>query len=157
VSTFVNEPSTVDPDAYTVRRSITIAAAADKVWAAITEAELLARWFPQTVDLPAMAVGATGTFAFEGHGNVHVVIEELDPPHMIAYRWGNESGEPPAVGSGASTVFRFTLDPVDGGTRLTVVESGFDTLKDPSARMEDNRGGWDWELNELVAYLEGAA
>ena len=44
-----------------------------------------------------------------------------------------------------------------GGTTLTVVESGFDALGDPIARMEDNRGGWTSELDELVAYLEGSA
>jgi hypothetical protein len=40
---------------------------------------------------------------------------------------------------------------------LTVVESGFDTLSDPAASMESNRGGWNSELDELVAYLEGVS
>jgi len=57
--------------------------------------------------------------------------------------------------SGETTVFRFTLESVGAGTQLTVVESGFDALRDPSAGMESNRGGWDFELDELVAYLEG--
>lgn len=56
-----------------------------------------------------------------------------------------------------STVFRFTLEPIASGTQLTVVESGFETLSDPAASLEGNRGGWDFELDELVAYLEGGA
>ncbi len=56
-------------------------------------------------------------------------------------------------------MFRFTLEPLDGGaaTQLTVVESGFDNLRDPATAMESNRGGWDSELDELVAFVEGSA
>jgi hypothetical protein len=38
-----------------------------------------------------------------------------------------------------------------------VVESGFDSLVNPVERMEGNRSGWDSELDELVAYLEGGS
>ena len=72
-------------------------------------------------------------------------------PRMIAYRWGG--GDADAVDRDHSTVFRFTLEPLDGGTQLTVVESGFDTLADPAAGMESNRAVWDSELDEIVAYL----
>lgn len=151
----VNEPSVVDSGEFTVKRTITIAAPIEKVWAAITEAEHIARWFGQAAVLDEVAVGAGGVFSFEGYGDFPVLIEELDPPRMIAYRWSNENARAvDPVDSDHSTVFRFALEPVDGGTQLTVVESGFDTLADPAASMEGNRGGWDSELDELVAYLE---
>ena len=159
MTTTTNPGATIDEDAYIVQRTITIEAPIEKVWAAVTEAEHLAKWFPQKVTLGAPAVGVSGTFTFEGHGTVPVVIEEVDAPRMIAYRWGNEIGEPAtaaAVDPARSTVFRFLLEPLESGTRLTVIESGFDALTDPTARMRDNRGGWDYELDELVAYLEGA-
>ena len=82
-----------------------------------------------------------------------VLIEEIDAPRMVAYRWGGDDAS--TVEPVRSTMFRFTLEPRGGGTQLTVVESGFDALADPAASMEDNRGGWDAELDELVAYLEG--
>ncbi len=148
-----NQPSIVDSDEFIVRRTITIAAPVEKVWAAITEADHIARWFGQRAVLDEVAVGAGGVFSFDGYGDVPVVIEELDPPRMIAYRWGGEDAH--AVDRDHSTVFRFTLEPLDDGTQLTVVESGFDALIDPAAGMESNRGGWDSELDELVAYLEG--
>lgn len=154
-----NQPSVIDSGEFTVRRTITIAAPIDKVWAAITEAEHIARWFPQRVVLDKVAPGADGVFSWDGYGDIPVRIEELDPPRMIAYRWSN--AEAPAtdrrVDADRSTVFRFTLEPADGGTQLTVVESGFDALADPAASMESNRGGWDSELDELVAYLEGGS
>ena len=160
MSMTVNDPSTVDADAFTVRRTVTIAAAPDKVWAAVTRPELIAQWFGNVAQLDRLEVGAEGEFGFEGYGRFPVRIEELDAPHTIAYRWGNENATPTAALDLAhSTVFRFTLEPLEGGTatRLTVVESGFDHLDNPTAAMEDNRGGWDSELDELVAFLEGSA
>lgn len=152
-----NPPATVDSDAFTVQRTITIAAPIDQVWAAVTEAEHIAKWFPQTAVLDEVAVGAEGTFAFEGYGEFPVRIEALDAPRMIAYRWGNDNTVAVPLDPAHSTVFTFTLEPIDGGTRLTVVESGFDVMSDPAASMEGNRGGWTSELDELVAYLEGAS
>ncbi|ACZ30886.1 Activator of Hsp90 ATPase 1 family protein [Xylanimonas cellulosilytica DSM 15894] len=157
MSMITNDPSVVDSDAFTVRRTITIAAPPEKVWAAVTQAEHIARWFPQAAVLDELAVGAGGTFTFNGYGAFPVRIEELDPPHVVAYRWGNDNTHAVPIHPDRSTVFRFTLEPVDGGTRLTVVESGFETLTDPGASMESNRGGWDAELDELVAYLEGGS
>ena len=154
MSMTVNEPSIADPDAFTVTRSVDIAAPVAKVWSAVTEPEHLARWFGQTIELDELAVGARGVFGFEGYGDSAVVIEELDPPRAIAYRWGNDKAG--GVDLEHSTVFRFTLEPTASGTRLTVVESGFENLSDPAASLEGNRQGWNSELDELVAYLEGA-
>jgi uncharacterized protein YndB with AHSA1/START domain len=162
MSMTINQPSTIDDRAFTVRRTITIAAPLEKVWAAVTEAEHIARWFPQTAVLDRVAVGGGGVFSFDGYGDFPVLIEELDPPRMIAYRWSNENARPvDPVDRAHSTVFRFTLEPValenGGGTQLTVVESGFDNLADPAGSMEGNRSGWDSELDELVAYLESGS
>lgn len=158
MSMTVNDPSIVDADAFTVRRTVTIAAAPEKVWAAVTQPELITQWFGQTARLDRLELGAEGEFGFEGYGTFPVRIEELDAPHAITYRWGNDNAtSTKSLAADNSTVFRFTLEPVDGGaaTRLTVVESGFDVLADPAAAMEGNRGGWDSELDELVAFVEG--
>jgi len=157
MSAFPNNPASIDLDRYTVSRTISIQAPVEKVWAAITEAKHLAKWFPHRAELPEAAVGARGVFSWDDYGDVPVAIVEFAPMTTVAYRWGNEGGAPADLDSGATTVFRFTLGAIDGGTSLTVVESGFDALGDPIARMEDNRGGWTSELDELVAYLEGSA
>lgn len=155
-----NQPAVVESDTFVVRRTVTIAAPIDKVWAAITEAEHIARWFPNRVVLDEVAAGASGVFSWDNFGDIPVRIEEVEPQRMIAYRWSNDTanaGDPERVDYTHSTVFRFTLEPVGDGTQLTVVESGFNTLADPAASMESNRGGWDSELDELVAYLEGGS
>jgi uncharacterized protein YndB with AHSA1/START domain len=154
-----NPPATIDDAAFAVRRTVTIAAPVDKVWAAITEPQHLVRWFGQRAELPELAVGARGSLGFDGYGDFPVRVEELDPPHSIAYRWSNDNATPPEDAAddevfARSTVFRFTLEPSPEGTLLTVVETGFDSLTDPAAAMASNRGGWTDEIDELVAYLE---
>jgi len=160
MSTTTNPPSVVDSETFTVRRTITIKAPADKVWAAITEAKHIAKWFPHSAVLTDLAVGARGVFTWDDYGDFPVKIEELDAPRMIAYRWSNDTtpgAQPGTVDPERSTVFRFTLEPRDDGTELTVVETGFGALPNPAASMENNRGGWNSELDELVAYLEGGS
>jgi len=150
-----NPPAVIDADAFSVSRTISIAASPERVWAAITEPEHIAKWAGSHATIDRVEVGGSGTWTFEGYGTVPLVIEAIDPPHSISYRWGNMTS--PDIDPVVSTVFRFTLVPADGGTQLTVVESGFQNLEDPFSRMEDNRGGWTSELDELVAYLEGDA
>jgi len=155
MSMTANDQSVID--GFTVRRTIHINAAIDKVWAAITQPEHLAQWFPERATLEPLAVGATGAFDWSDHGSFPVVIEALDAPHSISYRWGNDNAKSIALDVEHSTVFTFTLVEVADGTQLTVVETGFETLTDPAGSLEGNRGGWNSELDELVAYLEGAA
>ena len=150
-----NPPATIDAEAFSVSRTVTIAAPQDKVWQAITEPDHIAKWAGSRASISAIEVGGTGTWTFEGYGTVPLVIEQIDAPRSISYRWGNLTS--PDIDPVASTVFRFALAPVEGGTELTVIETGFQNLEDPPARMEDNRGGWTSEIDELIAYLEGAA
>jgi hypothetical protein len=75
----------------------------------------------------------------------------------VSYRWGNDDASgvlADQIDDDHSTVFTFTLEPIETGTRLTVVETGFDTTSDPIANLESHREGWDSELDELVALLE---
>jgi len=155
-----NPPSVVDAEGFTVRRTIEIAAPREKVWAAVTEPEHIAGWFSDTATLAALETGAEGVLHWHDHGDFPFRVEAVDPPYSVAYRWGNElaHGRPSeAWDAQGSTVFTFTLEEIPSGTRLTVVETGFDAYGDPVAAMEDNRGGWDYELDELVAYVEAAA
>jgi uncharacterized protein YndB with AHSA1/START domain len=155
MSMTTNEQSVID--GFTVRRTIHINAPLQKVWAAITEPQHLAQWFPDRAALDSVAVGATGTFEWDGYGVQPVIVEAVDAPTSISYRWGNDAANGEAVDPDHSTVFTFTLAEVANGTQLTVVETGFETLENPSAGLESNRGGWNSELDELVAYLEGTA
>lgn len=154
----INPPAVVDQDQLTVRRTIRIAAPIEKVWSAVTEPEHISRWFGQAA-LDGTGPGARGTLSWPERGAVPIRIEAVDPPRTVSYRWSNDdmSGHlPEQVDDEHSTVFTFTLEPVPGGTQLTVVETGFETTSDPAGNLESHRNGWDSELDALVALVEGS-
>jgi len=159
MSITTNQPAVVDEDSYSVHRSIRIAAAVGKVWEAVTVPEHISRWFEHT-ELDGEGVGATGTLTPSGRGSIPLRVEAIDPQRMVAYRWNNDdaAGTSPDVFDAArSTVFTFTLVPVEGGTQLTVVETGFEVTSDAAANMSDHQQGWTYELDKLVALLESGS
>ena len=159
MNTITNGPSVIDEGAFTVRRTISIAAPIDKVWTAVTDPAHISRWFGQA-SFDGSAAGSLGTLTWEGRDPIPVRIDAIDEPRMVAYRWANDdaSGVVPADLDGAqATVFTFTLEPDPDGTRLTVVETGFETTSDPIANLEDHAEGWVSELDKLVALLESGS
>ena len=57
------------------------------------------------------------------------------------------------------TLVEFTLEKTAGGTRLTVVESGFDKLP-PERRLQafrSNDGGWAEQVKNIERHLQDAA
>lgn len=156
MSTTTNQPAIVDKATFTVHRSIRIAAAVPKVWEAVTVPEHISRWFDHT-ELAGEGAGATGTMTSPGRAPIPLRLEAIDPERMVAYRWNNDdaSGASPAeFDAERSTLFTFTLEPADGGTLLTVVETGFEVTSDPAANMASHQQGWTMELDKLVELLE---
>ena len=154
-----NPPAVVDDTAFVVRRTIRIAAPPEKVWSAVTEPDHISRWFGR-VELDGAGAGARGTMSFPERTPIPLLVEAIDPPRTVTYRWNNDDaveGDPDELVVDRSTVFTFTLEPVSGGTQLTVVESGFEQTTDPTANLESHRDGWDSELDKLVALLEGGS
>lgn len=151
--------SVIDTGGFTVRRSIRIAAAVEKVWRAVAEPEHVSRWFGRT-ELDGTGVGATGTMTFGPDDVIPLRIERIDEPRLISYRWSNDDAlghRPSQLDERTSTVFTFTLDEIEDGTLLTVVETGFDRTSDAAVNMEEHRTGWDLELDKLVALFEADA
>ncbi|MGV8884881.1 MAG: SRPBCC domain-containing protein [Microbacteriaceae bacterium] len=143
---------------HTIHRTIRIEAPLDRVWEAISTPILIGQWFSETATFDGADVGSTGVFAWEGYGEFAVVITENEPKSAFAWRW---AGNPSLVlRDDDSTTARFTLEPDGDATIVTVVETGFDGIAGGTAhrrqRLEDNRAGWDIELDELAALLETA-
>ena len=154
MSAEANPPSVVDPDAFSVSRTITIDAPPARVWEAITEPEHIAKWSAFTPSMDRVAVGGEGAWVLPNYGSTPITIEQLDPPFSITYRWGPSDAA--RVELARSTVFRFTLEAIPDGTRLTVVESGFEFLADPGEQLESHRQGWDSQLDALAAHFATA-
>lgn len=152
----INQRAVADPDMFTVRRMIRIAAPPEKVWAAVTEPEYISRWFGRTV-LIGEGVGAHGSITWPDSEAMPIRVEAIRPPRSITYRWCNDDigRVPDTVDDAPSTVFTFSLEPTPDGTLLTVEETGFELSADPVGNLESHRQGWDDELDKLVRLLEG--
>ena len=106
------------------------------------------------------AVGRTTSGHITHPGWEHVrftlLTEAIEPETRFAYRW-----HPYAIdmnkdySSEPMTLVEFLLQPQDGGTLLTVVESGFDRL--PPERIAEafrmNERGWAEQLNNIAAHV----
>ncbi|MEV0237849.1 SRPBCC domain-containing protein [Nonomuraea sp. NPDC050786] len=128
----------------------------ERVWAALTTAEGLSRWFGSVAEID-LRPGGRAFFRWDDLGEESVAtIAVVDPPHRFAFRWGIE-GLP--EDDAPQTLVDFTLEPVPDGTRLRLVESGFARAADDVARSahKANSQGWDTELVDLETYLDAAA
>lgn len=133
-----------------ITRTIDISAPVEKVWRALTEPNLIAEWFGDTAEFVAEE-GGPGAFGWEGHGTFRVIVEHVEELKTLVYRWARDRDVDPVAGN--STLVRFDLEPISGGTRLTLVETGFEDLDDPQGHHDGNSEGWTAELGDLVDYL----
>jgi uncharacterized protein YndB with AHSA1/START domain len=135
-------------------RTLVIAHPPSTVWAALTTAEGLGTWFGNraTIDLRP---GGEARLTWNEGSSQDLRIERVEEPTVFGFTWhiyGLPDDDP------RRTYVEFTLEPVDTGTRLTVVETGFAQLPDDAftKAYEGNTDGWASELGELVAYLDAA-
>lgn len=137
-----------------ITRSIDISAPIEKVWAALTDPDLIGQWFGDATAFEAIP-GGTGFFGWDSHGKFRVVVERVDAPHTLIYCWAHREADADPTPTN-STVVRFDLTEIDGGTRLDLVETGFEKLDDPQTAHSENSGGWTAELADLVAFLQAS-
>ena len=105
-----------------VERSIVLESPIDDVWQAVTDPHQLSSWFGALVDLDVRP-GGKGRFVSDDGEVRDAVVVAVEAPRHVTFQWwmvgGGRSGGP------TTTRVSFDLEPVDEGTRLTVVERGF--------------------------------
>jgi uncharacterized protein YndB with AHSA1/START domain len=137
-----------------IERTLEVPYPPGKVWAALTTAEGLGTWFGNeaTIDLRP---GGSARMSWTNGFTVDMRVERVEEPTVFGFTWqiyGLPKHDP------RRTYVEFTLEPVGGGTRLTVVETGFAQLPEDAYRTayDGNTKGWASELDELVVYLDAA-
>jgi uncharacterized protein YndB with AHSA1/START domain len=142
----------------TVEREVIYSQPIERVWAALTEPERMRQWFCNAGAEIDLRPGGEASFKWD-HGTSRAIVETVDPPRQFAFRWTpGYKGEDPnrPLAEQPLTLVAFTLEPVDGGTRLRLVESGFAGLDESRriAAFQDNDKGWDECLANLTNVLE---
>jgi uncharacterized protein YndB with AHSA1/START domain len=144
-----------------IEKNIVLRAPRSRVWRAIAGADEFGAWFGVKLE-DAFAPGARVTGRITSPGYEHVImditVERIDPERLFSYRWHPYAVEPGVDYSGEpTTLVEFHLDEVAGGTRLRVVESGFDRI--PLARRAEafrmNDQGWAEQLKSIERHVTG--
>lgn len=110
-----------------LRKEVTHPHPPEKVWAALTDARALAEWLMPNDFEPVE--GRTFQFRVDPmlsfQGIVDCEVLEVDPPRRLVYTWVSRmKGKPPHD----PMTLVWTLEPVEGGTRLALEQSGLENL-----------------------------
>jgi uncharacterized protein YndB with AHSA1/START domain len=104
-----------------VRRSIVVPTDAGEVWAALTDRERLRLWFGAEVEVDPRPGGDVRASWPDGARSVGSV-ELADEPVRLVFRWRRIDGVGFGASVGGATRVSFDLQPVEGGTGLSVTE-----------------------------------
>jgi uncharacterized protein YndB with AHSA1/START domain len=142
-----------------IERDVLIAAPVERVWELVTTPEHIGRWFGDAGAELDLRPGGRLELRWHDYSTVHGRVEVVEPPRRFAYRW-QHAGDPAAeLTSANSTLVDFTLTPEGEGTRVAVVESGFQALETGAAERAElvasHTGGWTSELADLAAHAAG--
>ena len=142
----------------------------ERVWRAISESRRFGAWFGMQFDGEFVAgQPITGTIAptkvdpevakmqekYAGK-TFGFTIDRIEPMRLFSFRWHPHALDPNRDYSNEpTTLVEFVLEPKDGGTQLTIEESGFDGI--PIDRRADafeaNDGGWEAQATLIAKYL----
>ncbi len=112
-----------------VHRAVVLPVSRERAWDAVTDPAQLAAWLADEVELDPRAGGAASFRWDDGQARVGVV-EECAEQRRLAFRWWDEDDR-----DGEESLVELTLDEVEEGTRVTVVEVRTAALRDSSARV----------------------
>ena len=120
-----------------IRREVTVAAAPDAVWYALTDPGELAAWFGAEAEID-LRVGGAVRFRWPDRTERRGLVVHVDPPRRLAFRWRELRTSASGLSIADATVVAFTLDAEEERTRVTVTESRGIVAADPPLAMAEN-------------------
>ena len=144
-----------------IEKQIVLRAPRSRVWKALTDTKEFNTWFGVNLDgrfAPGQSIRGRIVNPKYSHVTMEVTVEKMDPETYFSWRWHPAALDPRAdYSKEPTTLVEFRLDEVPDGTRLTVVESGFDRI--PAARRAEafrlNSGGWEIQVERIRAHVSG--
>ncbi len=140
-------------------RTVTLDAPRSRVWRALTDVAQFNAWFGVQLAapfVPGAAVTGKLTIRNYEHLTLTIWIEAMEPERYFSFRWHPYAIEPGVdYSTEPTTLVTFTLEEAAGGTRLIIVESGFDAL--PESRRAKafsmNTRGWEGQAENIRKFL----
>lgn len=147
-----------------VQRHVLIRGPIERAFAALTDASLFPTWGPLRIE-GKLEPGTRPVLDFgpAGGGKVAILVVAFEAPRYFAYRWAQGTTDPALLLadplSVPNTLVEFRLEAVEGGTRVTVTESGISRLPaasgmDPDTAIEHMGEGWQLMLGGLERFFD---
>jgi len=141
-------------------KEVVINAPRARVWRAIADKTEFGTWFGVKFDGGAFQPGETvsGNITYPGYEHLMMDVEvvDVDPEKTLSYRWHpNATDANYDYSSEPKTLVTFTLEDADGGTKLRIVETGFDAipLHRRAEAYRSNDGGWAGQMVRIEKYV----
>ncbi len=152
----------VDPMTSTdrIEKKVVLRAPLSRVWQAIADSKQFGEWFRVKLAEPFVAgkkVKGKITIPNYEHIQFEMEVERVEPQNYFSYRWHPYAIDPKMdYSKEPTTLVEFHLQEVEGGTELTITETGFDRIpasrRAEAFRMNDN--GWAGQAKQIAAYVE---
>jgi uncharacterized protein YndB with AHSA1/START domain len=143
-----------------IERKILLKAPRSRVWRALSDAGEFGDWFGVDFKGKVFEAGkhVQGKVTYPGyeHISMDVLIEKIVPERLLSWRW-HPAAIDPAVdySKEPTTLVVFELEEAEGGTLLTVVESGLDGI--PLTRRATvfrlNTSGWEEQMRNIEKHV----
>jgi uncharacterized protein YndB with AHSA1/START domain len=125
----------------------------ETIWRTLTTGELIGRWLMKPTGFEPVK-GARFTFqttpAGAWDGVIHCKVLDVTRNERLSHSWRGGHDGNAHYGSRLDTVVTWTLARVDGGTKLSLVHSGFVTPKNDAA-FKNMREGWKKVVDKIGA------
>lgn len=142
-----------------IEKNILLRAPRARVWRALTDAEEFGSWFGVKLE-GRFEIGARvrGKITHPGyeHLTMELMVERMDAERLFSFRWHPYAIDPNTdYSKEPTTLVELRIEPANGGTMLSVVESGFDAI--PEARRAEafrmNEGGWEAQMKNVERHV----
>ncbi|HEY2946672.1 MAG TPA: SRPBCC family protein [Vicinamibacteria bacterium] len=139
-----------------IEKTIVLRAPRARVWRALADAPRFGAWFGVDLKGASFAPGkrVQGKITHPGYEHLtwDVVVERMEPERLLSWRWHPYAVDPKVdYSKEPTTLVVFELEDAPEGTRLRVVESGFDQI--PAARRAEawrmNDQGWTAQMQNI--------
>jgi uncharacterized protein YndB with AHSA1/START domain len=146
-----------------IEKRIEIKAPVSRVWHALTDHREFGEWFRVKLDGPFVPGQVSrGHITYPGYEHLkwEATVQKMEPERLFSFTWHPYAVDPAIdYSKEPTTLVEFKLEPKDGGTVVSLTESGFDKI--PKDRRFEafrmNEGGWTEQMTNIKHHVEHAA
>lgn len=143
-----------------IERTIILSAPIDRVWRALSDHLEFGTWFKAAISepfAPGAVIACQSTYPGHEHLTWSMTIVEMEPNKLISFTWPAYYGDDVDRDANQDHHLKanFLLERCEGGTQLTLKETGFSKLPPDYAptAFRMNEDGWDEQMNNIMSHV----